>query len=379
MKLVKQVIFRYLTNADFFNINKPSGTEEGGGGQSYIDFPTSEVSLSGWESFLNSIKNIEVEERAQGSAWKTPIFSLGYSDENFPQSVTIYQRRKNSISIASQKLNSRESNRILAWHPASGFPEPPDPTNNRQLPSGLVIYLVKTEDHQVWAGWFLNDSNTPLPTKTSTAKSVLADMFNNTEIEGYAGLIDIDGNSLWLDPTDPKSPFTSTLKLSKPINARVKTASATPLVKAVKAKPLQSSHSTKTEEEILTALFSEDEDADEPEEVVVQRTIKLRRRNQNAAALLKELYGHTCQITGTKFLFKKSNGTNYTEAHHLIPLGKGGADDPRNIVILSPLVHRMLHYAKVSPINLSSIKNLDLSFIIPSNIPFNFSDNFSCI
>ena len=31
MKLVKQVIFRYLTNADFFNINKPSGTEEGGG------------------------------------------------------------------------------------------------------------------------------------------------------------------------------------------------------------------------------------------------------------------------------------------------------------------------------------------------------------
>ena len=62
MKLVKQVIFRYLTNADFFNINKPSGTEEGGGGQSYIDFPTSEVSLSGWESFLNSIKNIEVSE-----------------------------------------------------------------------------------------------------------------------------------------------------------------------------------------------------------------------------------------------------------------------------------------------------------------------------
>ncbi len=61
-------------------------------------------------------------------------------------------------------------------------------------------------------------------------------------------------------------------------------------------------------------------------------------------------------MTGNKFTFKKIDGTNYIEGHHLIPLGAGGADDPRNIVILSPLVHRMLHYADVSPINLSDIK-----------------------
>ena len=39
-----------------------------------------------------------------------------------------------------------------------------------------------------------------------------------------------------------------------------------------------------------------------------------------------------------------------------MPLGEGGADNPLNIVILSPLIHRMLHYANVQNINLSEIK-----------------------
>jgi hypothetical protein len=43
MQKVRSIIFRYLTTADFFNIYKPSGTEEGGGGQGYIDFPVNAV------------------------------------------------------------------------------------------------------------------------------------------------------------------------------------------------------------------------------------------------------------------------------------------------------------------------------------------------
>jgi len=53
--------------------------------------------------------------------------------------------------------------------------------------------------------------------------------------------------------------------------------------------------------------------------------------------------------------FLKADGTIYCEAHHLVPLGGEGADLPHNIIIVSPLVHKMLHYAKVSEIDLSAI------------------------
>ena len=71
---------------------------------------------------------------------------------------------------------------------------------------------------------------------------------------------------------------------------------------------------------------------------------------------LKALYRNTCQITETAFLFQKRDGTYYVEVHHLIPLGEGGADDPRNMVVLSPQLHKMLHHAKVGPIDLSKMK-----------------------
>ena len=41
----------------------------------------------------------------------------------------------------------------------------------------------------------------------------------------------------------------------------------------------------------------------------------------------------------------------------MIPLGKGGADSVYNIVILSPLIHRMMHYAKIEDFVLKNIKN----------------------
>ena len=40
-------------------------------------------------------------------------------------------------------------------------------------------------------------------------------------------------------------------------------------------------------------------------------------------------------------------------------MGKGGADKPENLVILSPLVHKMFHYADVADIDLDNIDHLD--------------------
>ena len=83
------------------------------------------------------------------------------------------------------------------------------------------------------------------------------------------------------------------------------------------------------------------------------------QRNQKIVAALKALYGGRCQLTGDQFVFKKTDGELYCEAHHLLALGSGGADSPYNLVIVSPLIHRMFHYAEVS--------GLDLNWTVPSS------------
>ena len=82
-----------------------------------------------------------------------------------------------------------------------------------------------------------------------------------------------------------------------------------------------------------------------------------RIRNASAVKKLKALYGNKCQVSGEKYAFKKTDGQYYSEAHHLIPLGRGGADSAYNIVILSPLIHRMMHYADVDKFALKDIRN----------------------
>ena len=59
-------------------------------------------------------------------------------------------------------------------------------------------------------------------------------------------------------------------------------------------------------------------------------------------------------------MFIKRDRSYYSEAHHLIPLGGGGAASVSNIGILNPLIHRMLHYAKVEGIDLEQIENNQL-------------------
>ncbi len=65
-------------------------------------------------------------------------------------------------------------------------------------------------------------------------------------------------------------------------------------------------------------------------------------RNRNIVDELKKLYEGNCQICG--FTFKKRNGGNYSEAHHLIPLGENGSDKISNIIIVCSNCHSQLHY-----------------------------------
>jgi 5-methylcytosine-specific restriction protein A len=201
MQKVRSIIFRYLTTADFFNIYKPSGTEEGGGGQGYIDFPVNAVSLDEWSQFFEGASSVICDSVAQGPSWEFPINSIGQTT-NSDRNLKIYQRRPQSICISSQRITSPRENRVDAWRPEYGFPEPIDPTNRDSVPSNLLIYLVRTTKNEFWAGWAQNN----LPGINNETNKVLQKMQPDFDNDGHSGFIAVNSR-LHLNIEDSKHPF----------------------------------------------------------------------------------------------------------------------------------------------------------------------------
>ncbi len=138
------LIFRKLSQADFKNISGQGGVE-GGGGQGYIDISTKGVTIEMMYDFLGT----ETSMVAKGPRWEFTVKSLSMDNEG--QTVAIYQRRETSFCIASQKVGTRESNRIEVWKTDNtNFPDTQyDETNNP-----IVIFILKTIENEYWAGWF---------------------------------------------------------------------------------------------------------------------------------------------------------------------------------------------------------------------------------
>jgi hypothetical protein len=63
---------------------------------------------------------------------------------------------------------------------------------------------------------------------------------------------------------------------------------------------------------------------------------------------LKALYDGHCQICD--FTFRKKDGTNFAEVHHLEALSEGGKEDPKNLLVVCANCHRQLHHAKVEKV-----------------------------
>jgi predicted HNH restriction endonuclease len=70
-----------------------------------------------------------------------------------------------------------------------------------------------------------------------------------------------------------------------------------------------------------------------------KRLVAISQRDAELSAAMKRKAKHLCQICEQPS-FQGKDGYNFTESHHIIPRGKGGADDPRNILILCPNCHR---------------------------------------
>jgi hypothetical protein len=68
------------------------------------------------------------------------------------------------------------------------------------------------------------------------------------------------------------------------------------------------------------------------------------KRNLKIVKELKQKHKF-CQICS--FSFKKKDGSDYNEIHHIIPLSKNGKDKKINSLVLCANCHRQLHYADV--------------------------------
>ena len=356
MKEVKYLVFRYLTSADFFNIYKPSGTEIGGGGQTYIDFPTV-ISIDDWKKFFKDAPNVSLSKRAKGFCWTIPINNVGLTES---QQLTMYQRRLQSVAISSQRITSKKSNRVLSWHPDNGFPYPNDPVQRKSVPKNLAIYLVKTMDGEFWAGWFQGI----LPCDSEMTSGSLQPIFENAHGEGYSGFMNFAKEVLFIDESNLSKTFHIGKNRKGVIKVKTNISAKTEHIK-IKRKCRKKKEVKKyvrkilTEDEITKKLLVEDQGIISCQESKVGKKIirSIQIRNTKAVQNLKDLYQGKCQISGDKYIFIKKDGFPYCEAHHLMPLGNKGADSPYNIIIVSPLIHRMLHYADVLGLDLSKISH----------------------
>lgn len=176
---------------------------------------------------------------------------------------------------------------------------------------------------------------------------LLQSMINENQIEGYSGFIDLSDSDLYFEESNFLLPFRILDNTTYPSDGSYQSRERGSVEIGI-------IHEDRFTNELLLGDNLSSLDTESPPSRRIQEVLI---RNRRAVNRLKQLYNGECQLTGTTYTFIKSNGERYSEAHHLIPLGQHGDDSPYNIIIVSPLIHRMLHYARVSGLDLSRINN----------------------
>ncbi len=99
----------------------------------------------------------------------------------------------------------------------------------------------------------------------------------------------------------------------------------------------------------------------------VKQEVYRKLRDTKLAREIKLLYNNKCQLCS--LIIKIDPTTNYSEAHHIKPLGKphNGPDTPENIIVLCPNCHAKLDYGAIS-LNINDIDiikghNINIEYI----------------
>jgi hypothetical protein len=146
----ESLIFRKLTTNEFKAITNTINSE-GGGSQTYIDFPKGSISDASFKEFFGN----EGTPNANGFEWVFYVNSLSLGRTH--QKETISARRDTSNSLREQN----NENRIEIWkNERSGFPA--DVYDDKNNP--ILVFIIKSVDKEYWAGWFYrNECNDTWP------------------------------------------------------------------------------------------------------------------------------------------------------------------------------------------------------------------------
>lgn len=136
----ESLIFRKLTTNEFKAITNTINSE-GGGSQTYIDFPKGSISDASFKEFFDD----EGTPKPNGFEWVFYVNSLSIG--RIQQKETISARRNTSNSLREQN----NENRIEIWkNERSGFPT--DVYDDQNNP--IIVFIIKSTDKEYWAGWF---------------------------------------------------------------------------------------------------------------------------------------------------------------------------------------------------------------------------------
>ena len=203
MQAISQIIYRYLTKADFYNISERTDSGTSAGSQSEIHFPTNSVSVSKWRGFLSGVNGVSETKGENGPRWEVPTLSIHLKNaRQTPVELVIYQRRRQTVCIANQHISG---NRLPAWHPDTGFPAPLDPSKRHEVPAGLAVYLARTATGQVWAGWF-HASTLDGVCRSEEAVAQLGRMLEQDNEPGSTGFIACEPGTLFLNDSVSAAP-----------------------------------------------------------------------------------------------------------------------------------------------------------------------------
>lgn len=140
------IIFRTLTSTEFRAITNTIQSQ-GGGSQTYIDFPKGKVSDENLQSFFNRTGTAT----SNGFEWSFQVSSPSLNGTT--QTAVLSSRRPSSNSLREQN----NANRLEAWKPEnSDFPT----TGYDETTAPIVLFILRCIDNSYWAGWFYkNDCN----------------------------------------------------------------------------------------------------------------------------------------------------------------------------------------------------------------------------
>jgi 5-methylcytosine-specific restriction endonuclease McrA len=80
--------------------------------------------------------------------------------------------------------------------------------------------------------------------------------------------------------------------------------------------------------------------------IIQQTTSATYSRDSSIIAFVHRRSEYKCEMPGCDYVgFRKTNGGQYIETHHITPLAVGGDDSIDNAAALCPTCHRIMHYA----------------------------------